>query len=133
MEQNENGAQTPYTLLGGEKGLKDVVARFYALMDTSPDFARLRRLHAPDLSYARTMLFEFLSGWLGGPPLYFQRPERRCVMSAHRRFPIGVQEVGEWLSCMQRALDESGADKALSARVGVALARLAEGMRNRPV
>ena len=130
MDKNENASQTPYALLGGEEGLKAIVARFYALMDT-PEFARLRRLHGSDLSYARTMLFEFLSGWLGGPPLYFQRPERRCVMSAHRRFPIGPREVGEWLACMQRALEECGADKALGNRIGSALARLADGMRNR--
>lgn len=73
MNANANGEakQTPYALLGGASGLRQVVDRFYALMDSSPDFTRLRRLHAADLSQARELLFEFLSGWLGGPPLYF--------------------------------------------------------------
>jgi hemoglobin len=131
MEEKENSDATPYALVGGAEGLNRIVTRFYALMEASPDFAAIRKLHAADLSHARVMLFEFLSGWLGGPPLYFQRPERRCVMSAHRRFPIGSREVTQWLSCMHRALTECGVEEPLRARIGAALARLAEGMRNR--
>jgi hemoglobin len=101
------------------------------LMDCAPEFAHLRKLHASDLTYARTMLFEFLSGWLGGPPLYFQRPERRCVMSAHRRFLIGGEEVEAWLGCMRRALKDCGVETVLYGRIITALSRLAWGMRNR--
>ena len=123
--------QTPYDALGGAPGVGKIVDRFYALMDSAPEFASLRRLHAPDLSPTRALLFEFLSSWLGGPPLYFQRPEHRCVMSAHRRIPIGAAQVEQWLGCMNRALAECAVDDALCKVISPAMARLASGMRNR--
>lgn len=127
---SEQSEPSPYMLLGGAEGLKRVVGRFYVLMDCAPEFADIRKLHGADLTYARTMLFEFLSGWLGGPPLYFQRPERRCVMSAHRRFSISNKEVESWLGCMHRALKDCGVETVLHGRITSALARLASGMRN---
>lgn len=128
--QTETSA-TPYALLGGAAGVTAIVERFYALMDGTPEFAPLRRLHAPDLSATRTLLFEFLSGWLGGPPLYFQRAEHRCIMSAHRRFAIGPQEAAQWLTCMRQTLTQCGVDEVLQQQIMAALTRMASGMRNR--
>jgi hemoglobin len=129
-DNNQPSAPTPYALLG-EEGLRQVVARFYALMDCTPEFALLRKLHGTDLTRARNLLFEFLSGWLGGPPLYFQHPERRCVMSAHRHLPIGSEEVEAWLGCMHRALKDCGVDNVVHGRITTALSRLAWAMRNK--
>jgi hypothetical protein len=39
-------------------------------MDTDPGAARIRATHGEDLTPIRQLLFEFLSGWLGRPPLY---------------------------------------------------------------
>ena len=132
MVERPHSESTPYQLMGGAQALKAVVDRFYALMDGSPDFVQLRQLHAPDLSNARALLLEFLSGWLGGPQSYFQRPEGRCVMSAHRRLPIGPVEVEQWLTCMNRALFDSRIDDAVCRMIQPALERMAMGMRNLP-
>jgi hemoglobin len=43
----------PFELLGGEKVLFALVERFYALMDSEPEFHALRRLHPQDLSGSR--------------------------------------------------------------------------------
>ena len=75
-------------------------------MDADPGAGRIRAMHGQDLTGIRQLLFEFLSGWLGGPPLYFQRPEHRCIMSAHRPYFIGDIEVDEWMMCMRRAMAE---------------------------
>lgn len=118
----------PYDLVGGSEGLKEIVTRFYALMETEPEFARLRAMHAADLSHARQMLFEFLSGWLGGPPLYFLRSDRRCIMAAHRQLAIGREDVQAWLGCMYRAFKDCGVETALHDHIFTALARFAWSM-----
>ena len=66
-------ASTPYELLGGETGLRQLINRFYDLMDTAPEYYGIRKLHPQDLSGSRDKLFMFLSGWLGGPGLYVEK------------------------------------------------------------
>ena len=63
-------AMNPYERLGGEQGVRDLVDRFYDLMDTLPEAKQIRDLHPADLTESRDKLFKFLSGWLGGPSLY---------------------------------------------------------------
>lgn len=90
---------TPYDLIGGEAGVRRLVDCFYDIMDTDPGAATIRAMHGADLGPIRQTLFEFMSGWLGGPRLY-----TRCVRSAHTPFSIGTAERDEWLMCMKRAL-----------------------------
>lgn len=98
----------PYELIGGAEGLRRIVDRFYDIMDTDPAAAGIRAMHGADLGPIREKLFDFLSGWLGGPPLYFQRPDRKCLHSAHADYAIGEAERDQWLMCMYRALEDTG-------------------------
>jgi len=123
-------AKTPYHQLGGDSGVRSLVARFYQLMEEQPQFAALRALHGPDLSGPRQALYEFLSGWLGGPPLYFEKPVHRCIMSAHARLKIGPEDVRQWLSCMSQALSEFSLDPDLRQKITAALTNFAGRMRN---
>jgi hemoglobin len=102
----------PYELLGGEEVLRRVVERFYALMDSEPEFHAVRRLHPGDLSGSREKLFMFLSGWLGGPPLYAERIGNPMLRARHLPFPIGRAERDAWLACMRRALEDCGVQPA---------------------
>jgi len=122
--------KTPYDRLGGDDGVRSLVARFYHLMDSEPHFAVLRAVHGPDLSKPRQALYEFLSGWLGGPPLYFEKPGHRCIMSTHARLKIGPEEVRQWLSCMRQALGEFPLEQELRQKIMAALANFAGRMRN---
>ena len=122
---------TPYELVGGEAIVRRIADRFYDIMDSAPEAARVRALHADDLSAVRERLFEFLSGWLGGPPLYFERPDHKCIMSAHRPFAIGPAERDAWMACMRRALDECGVPQEMRTPLDAAFLRLAEAFRNR--
>ncbi len=121
----------PYQLLGAADGVRALVERFYQLMDRSPQYAGLRKLHREDLSQTKELLFQFLSGWLGGPNLYFQGPGHRCVMSAHRNIAIGAEEAGQWLGCMNEALQEANLDKGIHDQIILALSRFANRMRNK--
>jgi len=121
---------TPYELIGGEAAVRRLADRFYEIMDTDPAAARIRAMHADDLIPIRQLLFEFLSGWLGGPPLYFQRTEHRCIMSAHRPYAIGETERDQWMACMRRAMDECGVAPKLRALMEQALLRMANAFRS---
>lgn len=122
--------QSPYEMLGGAEAVRRIVDRFYDIMDTAPEAAGIRAMHATDLAPMRERLFEFLSGWLGGPPLYFQRPDRKCIVSAHRPFAIGAAERDAWMVCMRQALRECGAPEDLRALLDPPLSRMAEAFRN---
>ena len=58
-------AQTPYQLLG-EQGIRDLAEAFYDIMDTLPEAAGVRAMHAPELAPMKTKLADYLIGWMGG-------------------------------------------------------------------
>ena len=67
-----------YDQLGGADGLRALVDRFYALMDTLETAQTIRAMHPPDLTGSADKLFDFLSGWTGGPPLFVQKHGTPC-------------------------------------------------------
>jgi hemoglobin len=124
--------QTPYALLGGDAGVQALVDRFYDLMDLEPQYAAIRRLHAPDLAHAREKLYLFLSGWLGGPSLYIERYGHPMLRRRHLPFAIGTRERDQWLACMAQAMAEVGVPEELRERLRQAFFQTADWMRNRP-
>lgn len=99
---------SPYELAGGEEGLRRLVDRFYAIMDSAPEAAGIRAMHAQDLGPVSRGLFEYLSGWLGGPPLYAECTGSVCLNAPHRSFAIGEAERDQWLFCMRQAMADIG-------------------------
>jgi truncated hemoglobin YjbI len=65
-----NTTKTIYTRLGGEQVLRDFVENLYFFMDHFPAVERIRSMHPRDLTDTSQHLFMFLSGMLGGPPLF---------------------------------------------------------------
>jgi len=82
------------------------VNRFYALMDELPEAYGVRKLHPVSLDGSRQKLFEYLSGWLGGPQLYVEKYGHPRLRARHMPFAIGEAERDAWLLCMLQALDE---------------------------
>ncbi len=123
---------TPYELLGGEQALFRLVERFYALMDSEPEFYAVRKLHPEDLAGSRDKLFMFLSGWLGGPPLYVEKIGHPMLRARHLPFAIGRSERDAWLACMRRALEESAVEEELREWLTQQLFGTADWMRNKP-
>jgi hemoglobin len=112
--------------------VRELAERFYGHMDRDERFAVIRDLHPPDLTESREKFFEFLSGWLGGPPLYMSRRGHPRLRMRHAPFPIGERERDQWLACMAVALDELGIDGDLRAFLDARFAHVADFMRNRP-
>lgn len=128
---NRDQAVTPYELLGGDRGVRAIVDDFYDLMDLEPGYAELRQLHPADLSGSRDKLYWFLSGWLGGPPLFAQKVGPPMLRARHLPYAIGVRERDQWLSCMRAALAGVDMADALRSRLLESLAGTADWMRNR--
>ncbi|MBX6421656.1 MAG: group II truncated hemoglobin [Nevskia sp.] len=122
---------TPYEMLGGETGVRRLAEAFYDAMVELPEAADLRALHNEDLSGIKRKLFEYLSGWLGGPMIYFEKYGGVCIRSVHARFPIGAAERDQWLLCMREAMRRVNAPPQVAALLDLPFARMAEAMRNR--
>jgi len=122
---------TPYDLLGGEPLVRALVERFYDLMDLEPAYAALRAAHGSDLTVARQKLYQFLSGWLGGPPLYVEQYGHPRLRMRHMPFSIGIQERDQWVACMDQAMGEVGIEPQMRARLKASFMQTADWMRNR--
>lgn len=108
---------TPYEALGGEAGIKRLVNRFYELMDELPEAYTVRQLHPESLAGSATSLFEYLSGWFGGPSLYIAKKGHPRLRMRHAPYAVGPVVRDEWLLCMTQALNEQVPDEAFRARL----------------
>ena len=122
---------TPYDLIGGEEKVRALIAHFYDLMDHDPDFYGIRKLHPASLSGSREKLFMFLSGWLGGPPLYEQAYGHPRLRARHMHVAIGISERDQWMACMTRSMVEIGVEDKLRERLVQSFMKTADFMRNR--
>lgn len=128
-------AYTPaslYDQLGGAMAVARLTDRFYELMDTLPQAAAVRAMHPGDLRTSRDKLYEFLCGWLGGPPLYEQKYGHPRLRARHLPFAIDEAARDQWLLCMRQAIAEQDWNEDLKTRLANALARTADFMRNQP-
>lgn len=122
--------QTHYQRIGGEAKIRELVDRFYQHMDELPETYGIRKMHAQDLSGSRQKLFEFLSGWMGGPQLFVQKHGEPMLRRRHLPFPIGDAERDQWLLCMKLALEEVLDDEQLTRELYAAFVKVADHMRN---
>jgi hemoglobin len=120
---------TPYAAAGGAAGVRALVECFYDRIDASAPTLR-GMLPADDL-VSRQKLYEFFSGWLGGPQLYIEKRGHPRLRLRHMPFPIGDAEAAEWLRCMGEAMDESGIDGPLRGFLEEQFTASALHLRNR--
>ncbi|MBW2245210.1 MAG: group II truncated hemoglobin [Deltaproteobacteria bacterium] len=121
--------QSPYERLGGDAGVVRLVELFYDRMDTLPEAATIRALHASDLAPMVDKLSVFLIGWMGGPENYTKRFGRVIIPAAHEPFPIGPSERDQWLLCMRRALEDLKIEDDLAEMLIDGFGRMAEMCR----
>ncbi len=126
----EESSNPHYQRLGGAEVLRALVDRFYDLMDELPEAYAVRRLHPPELAQSREKLFMFLSGWLGGPPLYVEHYGHPLLRARHLPFAIGDAERDQWLECMYQAMADVGIVEPLRSELAGAFFRIADHMRN---
>ncbi len=121
---------TPYDAVGGEAGVQRLVNRFYELMDELPEAYTVRQMHPESLAGSAQSLFEFLSGWLGDPPLYMLKKGHPRLRMRHAPYEIGTVVRDEWMLCMTQALTEQVVDEALRAHLLEKFSQMATHMLN---
>lgn len=119
-----------FDLIGGGVKLRELVDRFYDLMDLEPEFAGIRGLHPTTLEGSRDKLYWFLSGWTGGPNLYIERFGHPRLRARHLPYAIASSERDQWLRCMAWAMQDAGVPDALHERLMTSFYQTADWMRN---
>jgi hemoglobin len=121
---------TPYERLGGEAAVRRLVQRFYALMDELPEAYTVRQMHPENLGGSEGKLFDFLSGWFGGPPLYVAKNGHPRLRMRHAPYPVGKVVRDEWMLCMTQALTEQVEDLALRNQLILTFSQMADHLIN---
>ncbi|MDD2880664.1 MAG: group II truncated hemoglobin [Rhodoferax sp.] len=127
---NSTTAMAPYEVLGGEAGIKRLVHRFYELMDELPEAYGVRQMHPATLDGSGQSLFEFLSGWLGGPPLYMEKKGHPRLRMRHAPYAVSQTMRDEWMLCMTQAITEQVPDAAFQSWLIGTFTQMADHMVN---
>ena len=123
-------APTVYEEMGGDEAVRRLVEAFYDEVEaTSPV---LRVMLPADTTISRQKLYEFLSGWTGGPPLYWDRRGHPALGMRHARFAIDSAAAEEWSRCMRTAVERCGLGEPLASWLASELGRVATMLRNQP-
>ena len=120
-----------YALIGGELKLREMVDRFYDLMELEPEFAGIRVMHPSSLEGSRDKLFWFLSGWMGGPDLFVQQFGHPKLRARHLPYAIGESERDQWLRCMAWAMQDVQIEEHLQEHLMASFYKTADWMRNK--
>ena len=132
MDTHPTPERSPYDMIGGETVVRKLIDRFYDLMDEAPEYYPVRKLHPEDLAGSREKLFMFLSGWLGGPPLYAEKHGHPMLRARHLPFAIGTTERDAWIACMTQAMQDCGVEEGMRKWLLQSLFGTADWMRNQP-
>lgn len=131
MSVNEPLQMTPYHLLGGEEGVRRLATTFYDVMAELPQADEIRRMHAENMDEIKQKLFEYLSGWMGGPRLYVEKYGTVCLTKPHKPYAINADHRDQWLMCMDEALERVEASEAVKDMLKEPMYGIADMIRNR--
>jgi hemoglobin len=123
-------ATTPYTEIGGEDRVRELAEAFYDIIDE--ESPTLQAMLPANTKNTRQKFFMYLSGWLGGPPLYEEKWGHPRLRMRHMPFPIGTPEAEEWMRCMRLAMDRTGIGDPLRSFLDQRFTELTAHMRNQP-
>ena len=121
-----------YDLIGGDQVIKNIAVSFYQFMDSEPHVKPLRDIHPQSLKLSEEKLYQFLSGWLGGPQLFQQQYGNPALRARHMPFAVDEAMRDQWLMCMEHALNEHVEQPEHQQAIFQAISTLADHMRNQP-
>ncbi len=131
MTASDTPPQTLYDVIGGQPRVRELVDRFYDLMELEPEFAGIRALHPPSTEGSRQKFYMFLSGWMGGPDLFVEQYGHPRLRARHMPFAIGTSERDQWLRAMAWAMEDVGIEESLRVRLLESFFQTADWMRNK--
>ncbi len=127
----EEPKSTLYEQVGGATKLREMVERFYDLMELEVEFTGIRAMHPVPIDGSRDKLFWFLSGWMGGPDLYIEQFGHPRLRARHMSFSIGISERDQWLRCMAWAMQDVDIDEDVQLHLMNSFFQTADWMRNK--
>lgn len=122
--------QSPYQILG-EEGIRQLAAEFYKAMDELPEAETIRKMHGKSLVDITEKLGDYLIGWMGGPPVYYEKVGTVCLTDPHEPYRIGPNERDQWLQCFNKALERIDASEELKEMLREPIYRVAVAVQNR--
>lgn len=93
-----------YEAIGGAGMIDRLVDAFYKHVAAHPDLAPI---FPDDFTETARKQKQFLTQFLGGPPLYSKEHGHPMLRARHLKFPIGPVQETAWLSCMAIAMTEA--------------------------
>ncbi|MCL1148076.1 group II truncated hemoglobin [Shewanella marinintestina] len=119
-----------YDRIGGEQVIRAIAHQFYAQMQSNPTTQELLAIHRAPIEESEQKLFEFLSGWLGGPQLYQQKHGHPALRARHMPFKVDETMRDQWLVCMNAAIEIEVEEQQHQQAIYSAISTLADHMRN---
>lgn len=123
--------QTPYERLGGDEAVRRLCITFYQIMSDTPQTQIIRSMHPKEIKTSEDKLYMFLSGWLGGPPLFEEKFGHPRLKGRHLPYAIGIEERDQWLYCMAQALKTMDLESVFSEQLMAGFVQTADFMRNK--
>ncbi|WP_019240513.1 MULTISPECIES: globin domain-containing protein [Bacillus] len=95
-------SKIPYEVIG-QKRLHDLVDAFYERVHKHP---LLKPIFPEDLTETARKQKQFLTQFLGGPPVYTEEHGHPMLRARHLPFEVTEERANAWLQCMSEAMDE---------------------------
>lgn len=113
--------------IGGEATVRDLVERFYDLIETDPRGRRILDLHfqGHGMTHVRAEQFAFLCGFFGGRRYYAERHGHMNLREIHEHVEIRTQDAEDWLAVMDRAMEETALPEPARSRIAATFRRAA--------
>ena len=130
LKDRDPNQSNAYDRIGGEPVIRAIAHQFYAQMQHNEATQELLAIHRAPIEESEQKLFEFLSGWLGGPQLYQQKHGHPALRARHMPFKVDAAMRDQWLLCMKAAIEMEVTDPQHQQAIYSAIATLADHMRN---
>lgn len=114
----------------GEEGFARLIHAFYSQVPNDPILASM--YPKDDLAGAEERLRDFLIGRFGGPQRYIEQRGHPRLRMRHMPFAIDTAARNQWVTLMNRALDETKLPDDVTSLLREFFAGVATFMINRP-
>ena len=121
-----------YAEVGGDEGIKRLVDTFYDIVEKNDAARKLHILHlrGSGIANAKQEQFLFMSGFLGGPKLYFEKHRHANLKAMHEHIEVDEESKDIWLSCMEKAMDTVSLKKDIQQKLMLIFKPVAERLVN---
>jgi hemoglobin len=120
--------------IGGEATVRDLVERFYDLIETDPRGRHILDLHfqGHGMSHVRAEQFAFLCGFFGGRRYYAEHHGHMNLREIHEHVEIRPQDAEDWLAVIDRAMADTALPEPARTRIAATFRRAALALVNTP-